>query len=152
MITSVLGKTCASMLRIQHLHSDECGRMFLRNVGADLRHNKPRYHSRFFTAVKTSPLTDKLILRLLLFQSRIWLVILNQGDWKRVFVYTGTCYDWIIDIESVRTVDLPEMLRTRKLNIWIKVFCRRYIHYLKEYEWNNCKFINSLRTLSAADY
>jgi len=38
---------------------------------------------------------------------------------------------------SIRAAGLPEILRKIKLNIWTKVFVRRYVHYLKEYDWNN---------------
>jgi hypothetical protein len=34
----------------------------------------------------------------------------------------------------------PENLRKIALNIWVKVFVRRYVHSLKEYELINFKF------------
>jgi hypothetical protein len=38
--------------------------------------------------------------------------------------------------KGYRAAAHSEILRKIKLNIWIKVFIMRYVHYLKEYEWN----------------
>jgi hypothetical protein len=46
---------------------------------------------------------------------------------------------------------LPEILRKITLNIWIKVFVRRYVHYLEEYELIHCKFKYLWWILSAAE-
>ena len=52
---------------------------------------------------------------------------------------------------SVRAAALPQILRKIKLNIWMKVFFRKYVHSLKAYEWNHFKFKYSRQTLSAAE-
>jgi hypothetical protein len=43
-------------------------------------------------------------------------------------------YQWWFVHEGCTSADLPEISRKIKPNIWIKIFTRRYIHSLKEYE------------------
>ena len=52
--------------------------------------------------------------------------------------------------KGCRAAALSEILREIKLNIWIKVFFRRYVRSLKEREWNHFKFKYSRRTLKRA--